>query len=111
MTTPAFAHLTLRRRELHEALTKLRPLDTVVLFLLVVRAHPRNARVWTTIERLSAELGFSDTLVTDTLDRLVDRGFATKIPSRAPLLSLEVGPLLVREGEAPENIPLEPSSV
>lgn len=111
MTTPPFAHLTLRRRELHDALTNLRPLDVVVLLLLVVRSHPRNGRVWTTMERLSAELGLSGALVTDTLDRLVDQGFLAKVPSKAPLLALEVGPLLVREGEAPENIPLEPTAV
>lgn len=111
MTTPPFAYLTLRRLELHEVLTKLRPLDAVLLLLLVVRAHPRNGRVWTTTEHLSAELGFSGALVTDALDRLVGQGFAMKIPSKAPILSLEVGPLLVREGEAPDNVPLEPSTL
>ncbi len=111
MTTPELSHITLRRHELHEALTRLRPLDAVILLDLVVRSHPRGGRAWTTIERLSADLGISGQLIADALERLVDQGYLEKIPSRAPLLSLEVGPLLVRDGEAPENIPVEPSAV
>jgi hypothetical protein len=111
MNATPYLHLTLRRRELHEALTKLCPLDAVVLLDLVVRAHPHAGRLWTTVERIGSELGIPDGLISDTLERLIDRGYLLRIPARAPLLSLEIGSLLVREGEAPDNLPLEPTCV
>lgn len=108
MTTPSFAEITLRRRTLHLALTTLRPMDAIVLLALVVRAHPSNGRVWTTYERIGAELALSSALVADTIDRLMDHGFLHRIPSRPPVVSLEAGDLMVRGSGAPENLPVEP---
>lgn len=109
--TPECLHVTLRRSDLHAALATLRPLDVVVLLDLVAHSHPRAGRVWTTTERISADLGLSDRLTTEILDRLVGRGFVARIPSRPPILSLEVLTLLVREGEAPENLPVEQPAI
>lgn len=111
MNSPDFIHITFRRQPLYGALTTLRPLDVVLLLAIVVHSHPRGGRVWSTTERLAAELGLTESLVTDSLERLIDRKFLTRIPSRPPVLSLEVSDLLVREGEAPENLPLEPTPV
>lgn len=104
-------HITFRRRQLYLALTTLRPLDTVLLLTVIIHSHPRGGRVWTTTERLATELGLSESLVGDSLERLIGRQFLSKIPSRPPVLSLEVADLLVREGEAPDNLPLEPHAV
>ncbi len=104
-------HITFRRPELCVALTKLRPQDAVLLLAVIVHSHPRGGRVWTTTERLATELGLSGALVTESLERLCQWEFLSKIPSRPPVLSLEVGSLLVRNGEAPENLPLGPPAV
>lgn len=103
--------VTLRRPELHALLTRHRPLDVVVLLDLTIRAHLRTGRLWTTAEKLAAELGLSERLVLDTIDRLVERELLSRLPAKAPLLALEIGALLVRDGEAPSNLPLEPTPV
>lgn len=107
MTAPQIA-LTFRRSALARAIDELAPIDDKALLHLALHACPSTGRVFTTLVRLADKLGLSIPLVEHVLDRLVRAGFVRIIePMRRPLLVLELGPVFVRDGAAPANVPLD----
>ncbi|MDB4930571.1 MAG: hypothetical protein JWM10_3055 [Myxococcaceae bacterium] len=108
MTTPSHS-LQLRRLALKHALRTLSPTSFRMLLHLATDACEDTARVWTTPLRLAEDIGSPASLVSETLDLLVERKHM-KLWSRshAALRCYELGPLFVRRSEAPENLPVEP---
>jgi DNA-binding MarR family transcriptional regulator len=100
--------LVFRRTSLARAVHDLPPIDAKALLHLALHACPTTGRVWTTPVRLADELGLSATLVEHLLDRLGRAGFVRILePTRRPLLVLELGPVFIRDGAAPGNVPVE----
>ncbi|MDP3216533.1 MAG: hypothetical protein Q8S73_20660 [Deltaproteobacteria bacterium] len=100
--------IVLRRGALLQALSFLPALDFQVLLAIVPHACPTMARAWVTVERLAAELRLTNAIVDDALLRLNQHRLIHTFARRGNLLGIELGPVFVRESEAPENLPVEP---
>lgn len=106
--TPPRPTVVLRRAELVRGLS-LGATDLRLLIALLVRACPSSGRTWEPSERLAEALGLSDALIRAGLDRLEREGFVELQPGLLRgLPSVELGPVLVRSHEPPENLPVEP---
>jgi hypothetical protein len=101
--------LELRRLALKHAIRTLSPTSFRMLLSLASDTCVDTGRVWTTPLRLAEDLGVPATLVSETLDLLVERKHLSLWSrSHAALRCYEFGPLFVRRSEAPENLPVEP---
>lgn len=109
MTTSSLP-LMLRRLALKHAIRTLSPTSFRTLLHLVTDVCQDTGRVWTTPLRLAEDLGLPATLVSETLDLLVERKHLTLWSrSHAALRCYELGPLFVRRAEAPDNLPVAPA--
>lgn len=100
--------IVLRRGALLQALSALSAIDLQVFVALLPHACPTTARSWLTVERLAAELRLTNAIVDDALLRLNQHRLILTFARRGDLLGIELGPVFVRESEAPENLPVEP---
>lgn len=106
--TPPRPTIALRRTELVRA-QRLSATDLRVLVALILRACPSTGRTWEPSERLAEALGLSDAVVRAALHELVRHGLLEIHPGvMRGLPCIELGPLLVRAAEPPENLPVEP---
>jgi hypothetical protein len=99
--------LTLRRESLMRALCALPALDVSVLLHLVSHACARTNRVWTSPGRTAEALSLTSGVVEHAFLNLEREHFLLNHRVRGDLRCLELGPLLVREGEPPDNLPVE----
>lgn len=109
--------IRLRRERLLAALRSLPVEETAVLLLLATQACPTTGRVWTSALRIADELNVPrlpngleapPVLIETLLTRLERRGHLRSLPSRFGIRTLELGPVFVRDVEAPENLPVAP---
>ena len=105
--TPLRVIITLRRSPLLWAVTKLPPLDVTVLLYLVAHACPTTARAWATPGRIAQDLGLTSGVVEQALVHLARESMLTTFVVRGDLQGIELGPLIVRDHDAPENLPIE----
>lgn len=105
----ALYFVSLRRRVLRDALATLRPFEVVVLFTLVVRADPRTGRAWYHPLRLAGDLDATPGALTDAVDQLVSHGLVELLPPSSSWgVSIELGLLVHRPSDPPENLPVLP---
>lgn len=105
----ALYFVSLRRRVLRDALATLRPFEVTVLLTLVVRADPRTARAWYHPLRLAGDLGTTPGALTEAVDQLVSHGLVEFMPASGPWgISIELGLLVHRPSDPPENLPVLP---
>lgn len=105
--------VTLRRLPLTLATRTLPAADLHVLVALTLAACPRTGRVWTTPLRLADELTLAPAAVEAAFASLTARGHITLWSRSSSTLALrcyELGAMLAREVEAPDNLPVEPTS-
>lgn len=98
--------IQLRERELTRALGTLGPSDFAVLMKLVVLADAGTGIVHIRSDDLAAELVMDPQFIHRALDRLIEREFLEELGHEGDALLAELGPLLVRRGAAPANLPL-----
>ncbi len=101
----------LRRERLLGALRNLSVQEAAILILLVTQACPTTGRVWTSTSRIADELKVSPAVVETLLDRLELLGHVTSATARGSIRTIELGPVFVRDAEAPENLPVAPEDV
>jgi len=105
--------VTLRRVPLALATRTLPAADLHVLVALALTACPRTGRVWTTPLRLADELTLAPAAVEAALASLTAHGHITLWSRSSSTLALrcyEIGAVLARQVEAPDNLPVEPTS-
>lgn len=101
--------LTLRQPELTRAVAALDGDALRLLLHLAGGACPRTNRVWTTPLRASEALGLSVPMIEAHLAALVASGeLSLWTRGVGALRCYELGSLVVRAGEAPENLPVAP---
>jgi DNA-binding MarR family transcriptional regulator len=100
--------LHLRRERLLAAVRGLSAQEAATLVLLLTQACPTTGRIWTSASRLADDLKVSSTLVETLLDTLELRGHLRSAPARGSIRTLELGPVFVRDAEAPANLPVAP---
>ena len=100
--------ITLRRTVVLWIATRLSPLDVTVLLYLVAHACPTTARVWMTPARTAEDLGLTSGVVEQVLVHLARESVLTTFVVRGNLHGIELGPVLIRDHDAPENLPVEP---
>ena len=103
--------IRLRRERLLAAVRSLSPQEVAILTLLLTQACPTTSRVWTSTTRLADELKVSPALVEALLDRLEVHQQLRVLPVRGAIRTIELGPVFVRDVEAPDNLPLAPPDV
>lgn len=103
--------IRLRREKLVSALRNLTFQEAVILILLASQACPTSGRVWTSSNRIAEDLQLSPTLVESILDRLELLGHLDVAPARGSIRVVELGPVVVRDADAPENLPVAPDPV
>jgi DNA-binding MarR family transcriptional regulator len=96
----------LRERELARALASLGPADLMVLLKLVILADAGTGIAHVRAEDLATELVLDPQFVTRALERLAARDFLEELTEEADTEFVELGPVLVRRGNAPPNLPL-----
>lgn len=101
----------LRRERLLAVTRHLSAQEVTLLVVLFAQACPTTGRVWTSASRLADELQLSPSLVETLLDRLDLAGHLRSAPVRGSIRTLELGPVFLRDVEAPENLPLAPPDV
>ncbi len=102
--------VTLRRVPLALVVRTVTAQDLQVFLALTLAACPRTGRVWTTPLRLADELTQDPAAVEATFASLIARGHITlwsRSSSTLPLRCYELGCVLARQGEAPDNLPVE----
>lgn len=99
--------LQLRRDVLLRAVQTLPPLTLKVFIHLLASACPHTARVWTSVLRIETALGLSTGVVTQALDTLTRERFISVTVVHGNLWAIEIGHLLIRDDEAPPNLPVE----
>lgn len=100
--------IALRRAEFARALS-LSTTDVRVLVALLVRACPRTGQAWRPVEEIAESLGLSHDLVRWTIEKLELEDFLDVEPGVLPgTYVIELGDILVRTAEPPENLPIEP---
>lgn len=105
--------VTLRRVPLTLAVRSLAATDLQVLLALTLAACPRTGRVWTTPLRLADELILAPAAVEAAFASLAAHGHITLWSRSSSALALrcyELGSVLARQGDAPDNLPVEPTS-
>ncbi len=103
--------VTLRRVPLTLAARSLAAADLHVLVALTLAACPGTGRVWTSPLRLADELTLAPAVVEAAFALLVSRGLIalwSRSSSTLALRCYEIGDVLARQVDAPDNLPVEP---
>lgn len=98
--------IQLRERELTRALGTLGPSDLAVLMKLVTLADAGTGIVHIRSDEFAAELVMDPQFIHRALDRLLEREFLEDLGLEGDAALVELGPLLIRRGVAPSNLPL-----
>lgn len=98
--------IQLCERELARALATLSPSDLAVLLKLVVLADAGTGIVHIRSDDLAAELVMDPQFIHRALDRLAEKEFLETLGHEGQAGLAELGPILVRRGAAPANLPL-----
>lgn len=102
------SQIQFERQEIVRALRALCALDVKVLLELAVRAHPATGRVWEMKARLAEDLTMTDHFFDEILERLAEESFVEALdPAGQRLGWIELGEVLVRQGQSPDNLPVE----
>lgn len=103
--------LDLHRGELVRAVLRLTATDVTVLLATTLAADPQTARLTLHPDVIALRLAIPTERVRRALDRLLRHGFLFRIAREGEAELLELGPVLLREGSAPENLPFEPMTL
>lgn len=107
--TPLRPSVQLRRESLLQALRILPPTEIAVLVLLVLHACPRTGIVWASPSTIAERLRLTTGIVESALTHLVREHCLSNYSHLVDRRGLMLGSIFIKEGEAPDNIPVEPA--